>query len=517
MPASKELKTDLAAHAALFALQAGVVSMQGLNHAGATPPLIYPCLLILAAINAFRLRERMADYGTRLVFVPMGLIALLCAFCLINEIGAVFWAFYIPRWHYTLARVAWYQSVLLLSHPLVYPIVVASIRGAFAHLKRRGYFGGKLAVTLLAAGTLLWLIRSQNLSPDGYDWLKHSVYPGNWSRYLREPMGTYLFHLWVWAGMDWFHLAPYVSITLLTIVCGMASTWLLIRVLRGLFPPEWRGWMLALFLTTFGYIQIFAGNIEIYALLFTALMAFLRAAQRYWDGKGSAAAAGALFGVLFCVHLSAGWWLPAFLALPFVKRSGIRGQGPAWRDFAAMTTWFAAVTAAFWTFVLARGYGWDFGAMWAHFWSDQVMLVGTDAAMFRPLGDYATFDYYMTMINEYFYMMPGGCVLLAALAAGYRRPARPDAAGWWFLSMTALYLAYSLTWRPDRHFPADWDLFSGLTVPALFSLGLLLAKLRAPRAAAEYILYQCAVFNGAFLLLQLLRNHWKVTDWPLMI
>jgi hypothetical protein len=47
---------------------------------------------------------------------------------------------------------------------------------------------------------LVWLTRSTVISPDGYDWLKHSLKEGTWINYLREPLGMLIFRITVFFG-----------------------------------------------------------------------------------------------------------------------------------------------------------------------------------------------------------------------------------------------------------------------------------------------------------------------------
>jgi len=170
---------------------------------------------------------------------------------------------------------------------------------------------------------------------------------------------------------------------------------------------------------------------------------------------------------------------------------------------------------SFWLFVLQYGYLGDHRALWDHFWSDEVMYVGTDAAMFRKVDAFLSFEYYRIMLNEYFYMMPGVFLLIAVLAGAFPRCKSGDSWDRWLLVAGGFYFLYTIVWNPDRHFPADWDLFSGLTIPAVLIVGGVMSRLRLPEKAVLYILYQATVFSGLYLILQLLRNHFKPTEWPL--
>lgn len=527
------LKTDLIIHFVLFMLQMLGLAFGGFAQSGQTPPLIYPCWLILGAITLFRQQEARPEYRSNLIFVPSGCITLLLGFCLINEMTRDYWAFTAPR-HFPVAfRIVWYQAVLLLIHPYVYSPVYRGLQQGVRQLSKRGYFRNKLWIVLVISALVLWFFRSQNISPDGYDWLKHSVVPKHWTRYLREPLGIFTYRMVIWLGMKLFHFTPYITLTLITIASGLISTILVYKVIHYAVPPRFLGLSLALMIGSCGYTQIFVGNIEIYALLHVWLIVFLYVVVRFLKNQLSIYSVGVVFGLLFCTHLSAGWWIPVFVSIPFLKwaiahaneaqrghessssqTSQVYGAKRAGFDTAKMVAACLSVCLLFGTFVLFYGYDGDATAMWNHFWGDEVMLVGADYAMFRPMGHYFSFDYYLTMVNEYFYLMTGGVVLGVVWIAGYRATAPFTPFQYWMLAMAICYGVYSLTWHPDRPFPADWDIFSAVTIPVMLLLSMTISRLRISEKAVEYILYQTSVFSVAYLIFQVLRNHLKVTDWP---
>jgi hypothetical protein len=364
----------------------------------------------------------------------------------------------------------------------------------------------------LIAVVLMWLLRNQKISLDGFDWLKHSMFEKNWTRYLREPLGTFIMRTVVFWGLEWFQWTPYISITILTIFCGLVSSVFVYPVIHKLFGEDYANPVFALLLCTFGYTQIFTGNIEIYALLHCGLILFLFALMLYQHNGYPAWSVGFWFGIMFCIHLSAGWWLPAFFLFPLIKHdiSNYKRWIP---DLLIATAIMFSVCVLFGLFVLWYGYDLNFSAMWEHFWGDQVMLVGTDAAMFRPVSDYFDPDYYYTMLNEYYYMFSGGFVLFITLIAAATQLNRPNKETVGLFILTLFYFVYSVTWRPDRHFPADWDLFSGLTIPFILLVSLTLVRSRLPKPAVYYIFYQCTVFSGMYMFLQILRNHLEINNW----
>jgi len=511
-----DFQLDLLVHFFLLLIQLSLLLPGGLAQNGSTPAFVFPFFFILSAITVFRIHENLVDFGAKLVFVPALFSILIVGFCLINELGGDFWAFIVLRQFSVWLRIVWYQSILLLIHPNMFACVWNGAAALHREMERRGYYGKKILWLFLAAGMILWLVRSQNITPDGYDWMKHSAIPRNWANYLREPLGTLLFRLATLAGMKWLHWDSYISITVLTILSGCAAAWFLSRVVLRIVPESYAGAVMALLIGSCGFTQVFAGNIEIYALLQVGLAAYLFFAFLYLENRCPAWGAGLSFGVLFCIHLSSAWWLPSFLMLPALKslRSGSRKR--FFEDAAWLLFGFSFFTVAFGLFVLFHRYEGRADWMFQHFWSDQVMFCGADGAMFHPLGVFFTAEYYLGMFNEYFYLMPGILPLGIVFLSAWRSWGRIEPSILWLFSMTGGYFMYSAVWHADRPLTMDWDIFSGLTIPAVLTMAALLSRLILARRAIEYILYQSAVLSLLYLTIQLLRNHAKATDWPVL-
>lgn len=509
------LATDLLLYAGLLAFQLIALIPGGFLQKGFTPPLVYPCWLILATVNLFRQSELLDEYKTRLIFIPSVLSVLLYGICLINEQTRDLWAFAQPRHFPVLVRILWYQTGLLLIHPLVYPKIWNALSVFSRILFDRGFYGRKVWVIAAIAAMFLWLLHCQNLSPDGFDWLKHSPTPKNWTRYLREPLGTFAFSVFVRSGMALFNLEAYISISVLTILCGIITTLMLRPVFRYAVPEPFSTLALMLLVSSYGYTQIFAGNIEIYALLHLGLAAFIYSAIRYVNGEWPAWKPGFAFGILFCTHLSTGWWLPAFFAVPFLKRATSNSDLNPLSEIAQMIGAFCLFAIPFALFVWLYGYGGDTAALLKHFWGDEVMLTGTDRAMFRKWEAAMTFNVYRDFINEYGCMAIGGMMVLIATLASRQGLKTWTPFCYWTALMTGTYLIYSIVWNPDRQFPADWDLFSGLTIPAILLITQWFSRLSLRREAVFYIYYQAIVFSTLYLLIQLTRNHITIVEWPI--
>jgi hypothetical protein len=119
------------------------------------------------------------------------------------------------------------------------------------------------------------------------------------------------------------------------------------------------------------------------------------------------------------------------------------------------------------------------------------------------------------MLNEYFYLVPWMFVLAPVLVGGrvsWNAWGRQSA---WIGALAGLYLLYSLLWHADRPLAKDWDIFSGVTLPLVLVCMVLVSRVKKNQQAIEYCLYQAIIFSGTYLLLQILRNHFRVTPyWP---
>ncbi len=509
------LQSDLAIHAVCFVVQFILLFAIGAPKFGTTPPWMVPFYCILLSLTIMRIKERIPEYGTRLVMVPAILISLFIAIGLLIDMPRSFWAYIVPRYLSVSVRVVWMQLTFLLLHPDVFRHVCRWCSNAHEWLKSNGYYGWKIWVPALIVGMLLWLIRSQNISYDGYDWLLVTVLPKHWILYLREPLSLLILRGATFWGAKLFHWGPYCSITVVTIACGILTTILLSRVVSWLAPKPYAAMILVLAASCGGYTQIFAGNIEVYAILHLGLAFYLFTAMKYVRDGWPGWAPGIAFGMLFCIHLSAGWWLPAFLLLPWLKIVKNGAQQNSLFDAGIYYLASLAFVVAFFSFLAQHGYDGNFIQLFGHFFSDQVMYVGTDAAMFRPASDYFTWDYYMDMANEFFYLAPAAVILFVVLLVSIHRWGGFDPALAWISVIAFWYFIYTITWRPDRLFPMDWDLFSGLTIPAVLLIGGLVSRLKLNQTAVSYLLYQATVFSFIYLLLQLTRNHFKATSWPL--
>ncbi|MDX9753369.1 MAG: hypothetical protein RBU29_05370, partial [bacterium] len=439
--------------------------MAGAQSGGPTPFYLFPFLIVLGGLTLYRQSEAAPRFGFSLIWLPTAIAILTALFCLLNEMKGVFWGFRVPGMFPIWVRVVWVQGMLLLLHPPIFPPVQSFIHNIACRLHQRGYGGWKVLLPLAAVAMGMWLLRSQNVYSDGYDWIQHSFVPGNWTRYLREPLSVLLLRVSV-VVTGW---EPYLAITVVMIGAGLITFILMARIVRFALPPPYAGFTYALLVSSAGFTQLFFGNIEIYGLLQLGTACFIHAVFRYWQDDWAAWRVGAAYALLLCLHLSAAWWGLCFLAIPLVKRYSQEKPVCVTWDSVQMSLTTAGLGVLFALYIASVGHDGSLVQLWRHFTSVQVLYVGSDAAMFHPWQTYLTGAYYLTQINEFFFLMPGLFVLLPVILAAWKHRGRVTLQQAWFLAMAGFYCLYALVWHADRPIVKDWDLFSGLTIPMALS------------------------------------------------
>ncbi|MBD3265651.1 hypothetical protein GF373_03195 [bacterium] len=503
------MKKDIAIHFVFFLGQVLILAWNDIGQSGFTPSFIYPFWAGIVLLTIVRQQENASPTRFGMVYTVMA--SLVLTFCLLNDMTRDFWAFGIHRYFPVIVRLVAVQGFLLFIHPQIFPLVARKVEQGICILRNRGYFVAKLPLLLLIIGLVAWLLRNQHITPDGHDWIVHSAYAGNWTRYLREPLSVFIFR----SSVVFLGLPPYLSITLVTILAGLLASIILVIVIWKIFPAPLSGYVMALLLSCAGYTALFFGNIEVYALLQLGLAMFLFSTVKYWRDQWPGWVVGVAYALLAFMHLSAVWWFPCFLAVPFVRAKRMDNWSTVGKEMGKLLASFFAVSFCVVYLIALQGYGGNITAMLEHFTSDQVLYVGSDGAMFHPISTYFTWEYYLAMLNEYVYLMPGIVLLLPILFWRAKQTAWNTKQNLWFIGLAGLYLAYSLVWHADRPLAVDWDIFSGLTIPAVILLGKMVQHSQIREEAKPYLLYQGVCFSASFLFLQILHNHLRVSPyWP---
>ncbi len=276
--------------------------------------------------------------------------------------------------------------------------------------------------------------------------------------------------------------------------CGSVAVGCFLGLGRSLAPEGARGSLFVALVLCGGVLRIFAGHIEVYALVVAAAAAYLWAAAAFLRGRCGYALPAVLFGVGLWIHLSFAFLAPSLAILPLlltprpsvpgcVKHLAVAfvaGIAPMALFIAIMfavgnsadltAAWSSVVSAA----GLSDGGGTVSRELWLRGWNE---TPGT-GTRYTMLG----VPHLKYLANSYFLLAPAAIPALLWLASSPKRfIATPQAV---FLSVAALStLIYSIVLRPIWG-PYDWDLFS-LTAVCLASLAayLVLCEFESRRLA----------------------------------
>ncbi len=124
------------------------------------------------------------------------------------------------------------------------------------------------------------------------------------------------------------------------------------------------------------------------------------------------------------------------------------------------------------------------------------MNVGTDKAMFLPWREMLSLQHATNVVQELCYLSLPSVIGIGLLAI------RPTGKSWCpievFTGLGALgFTVYAVTWRADRGFPEDYDLFCALALFAGLAVGMRLDRRRIETKGFSRVLYlliaSCAV------------------------
>lgn len=326
-----------------------------------------------------------------------------------------------------------------------------------------------LGVWLALLALAFWFIPSTHITRDGFDWIQRTTQPV-WHLYVREPLTIGLYRLvFLFAWPRW-EMTSFQVIAMLSVLAGVWwALWYALFLREKVKDAAGQGlaWLLAV--SSGGMAVLFFGHIEVYPIFLAGMMPVFFFAQRYLNGRGGILPVAAGFSLAFLLHLSAGWLLPAFLILPFCREKTEKPFGEAAQFWGV----FAAVMFLFWGGLAFYCYDGGVLQLLARVYED--FNTGPDRAMFLPSWLWFDRARLIDLLNSYVYLSVPVLVLLpitlAALPAGFKRETL------FWLAAAGGYFLYSFFFNPDRRFPEDWDLFSGLV---LFTILLQIQVLTAP-------------------------------------
>ncbi|MDX9753282.1 MAG: hypothetical protein RBU29_04935 [bacterium] len=438
--------------------------------------LALECGMGLQLILAWR--RASAPNSAAVVYTIAALFFFRIAFHLISP-GSVMWAFQVNSIPSFVCPLVWYGVGVSCLHPKAFAVFqrLCQMQWSVSTNLRLLLSVG----LLLLSGFLFWLFRSAYITNDGQDWILRMQEPV-WHLYMREPLIIGL-HRLAYLAAGWFIQPASERVLATSVLAGLS-------VLAGMWSLCWlhalcaRWWQqsasrvlaLLLLLSSGGFTILLFGHIEVYPIFIAGLLPTLYYAQRYLDHQSSIGTVALWLSLLFGMHLSAGWLLPAFALLPW-----IRGKSP-WLDSIILGSVFFTTQTLLWGSLFLFYYQSDPVRFFTRL--HETFHVGPDRAMFLPSYAIGSIQHLVLLFNNYLYLSLPGVILLPLSAWAARQKLRPIL---FWLALAGGYFLYTFFWNPDRGYPEDWDLFSPFALLLCLTHLKILIKSEEAFPAALYV------------------------------
>jgi tetratricopeptide (TPR) repeat protein len=315
-------------------------------------------------------------------------------------------------------------------------------------------------VWILPYGLLLWLLRARTqLLGDGTVWLA-TVRTGEHRAYS-EPLFAAFWHGFA-ALVRLTNRAPAaLSMSLFSVLCGMASVPILMGIAAEIAPAGSRGLTLALLLTL-GVSQLYFGYIESYPFASLFILFYLWLALRRARGADPPWIVAAALALAVAAHLSALSLVPSYLLLLALEKRRVAGR---LLDLALPFVLIAGL-------LVALQYR---PAQWAAPLHAAMsgMRQGFEGLTFhRPYG-FFSYDHAADVLNAVLLVMPVPAILLLGWAASTRGRFRPLSRPLLVAAVAALPGSLLLAGLMTPVAPGqDWDLGAIFLLPAaIFAVG----------------------------------------------
>lgn len=394
-----------------------------------------------------------------------------------------------PPWE-AMGRVSLVALYPLLVHPLTAE-KIQQLAGA-ASVRFRPWV--VLVAFLLVFPPLCWFLRSVNISRDGYQCIEF-VSQDQWHQQLREPL-TLLLHRVVGTALtSWPGLSEQEALGILSCVLGIPVLLLLARTVR-IWSEDTRSQSHIPFLMALasgGFILLWFGHIEVYPVLVAGICLLIFLVARYLTEGGSLLWLSLVYGLLFPFHLSVAWFLPAMV---YLFGLAWKREGPA--KVAGAVGIIVLVQILIWGSICVI-YHTSIQDFAARFWSE--MNVGPDKAMFHGWAELFSIRHAADIAQGFIYLsLP---VTLGFVLLALRRPKTPWSPLEIFLGLAALgYAVYAVTWRADRGYPEDWDLFSALVPLTSLVVGMRLVRWQSDTKRRNSLIYLVIISSIPLLAYQ---------------
>jgi len=387
------------------------------------------------------------------------------------------------------------RAVAVALYPLlVHPLSVRKILDVCGRIRLIPCQRLILLGVLLLFPLICWVFRSVHISRDGYQCAEF-VSQDIWYRQLREPLTILTHHVAASLLMKTMGVSAEQSLALFSCLLGVPALFFLFQTAhlsRTRDSTAYTPVLVTLF--SAGFLLLWFGHVEVYPVLVAGMSLLLFVVSRHLILGKSIYWVSLVYGLLLPFHLSLGWLFPGMLYLFFrvLKREGLKRAGTA-------ILIIGIVQVVVWDGICISYYEGSLQSMAQQFRNE--MNVGLDKAMFVSWGDLLTLDHLAEVVQAFVYLSApsvlGLIVLLLCRVNGKASTLET------FLGLASLgYAVYLLTWRADRGYPEDWDLFSGIALPLGLYVGLRIERLEMPKKSRDVLVFLILVSTLPLLAYQ---------------
>ncbi len=236
------------------------------------------------------------------------------------------------------------------------------------------------------------------------------------------------------------------------------------------------------FLLTGGFLQLFSGYVENYALYMPGILLYLLLGMRVLENRMSIYVPALLLSLLVNLHLALALFSPSLLMLVYRNYCNKRGLGPRWRNWLSTATAVCVVPLGAALFLWLSGV--EFLAYLGRA-GDSHLLPVLAQPDFRDPYRLFSLSHLLDFLNLQLLAAPAACMALFLL--GKRSFGHHP----FLLSAAAFPLLFTFLANPEIGAFRDWDILALPALPlTLWAASALLSRMRDPNSA----------FQAAFLI-----------------
>ena len=432
-----------------------------------TPPIctVFFLLFIVTCIK-FRI-DHFPDHKSLLTFTPL-ILSLYFLILIFNKNGDIWWGltpFYAKPDYIPFLFLSIFQW---LSFPnlgiYINDTIIKISDKMFSCPRRRILLKLAFYVSLFC---VFMIFRERGISRDGIDWAQ-TTENNTWYLYLREIYTMLIFRVF-YIILKGFDFSARNAIAIASSVSGVVFLWIITKIYSAR-RDAGKGasiYYLLGFFSSYGLMQIFFGQIEVYGLFIATVCGYFLLCISYLDGKIKLRFIGIYFAFMMGIHIATIWLLPSVLILPWIKGKGENLQRENNIREALIMILFMIVSGAVLLFPIVCFY-YDFSIL--NLWERCLQSVTDtpDGRVFLSLDNIFSIKHIIDVTNIFFYNFGGIIFILFYLflqKSFWRNWGKKD---YFILSALIPSLIFALSYRLGRKALEDWNSFSLLTFIVTF-------------------------------------------------